>query len=377
MRDDFRYIRPIRGLIYDLLSLLNRIVIPALGFVVEKIGPSVGLVKSKDRLSDNACDVLIAHRRFGGSNEIRVSQSVENIQRIVNKRVDFCIREGNTFFGNARWLRKQLGKRAYSHLIITDPQLIGFPGPLGILQCLLLAKKCNNRKVNITLFLYDVQDPQGTLFGGILGRVHHNIALVCSTPMEALQYSKITRSVGPILEACFSDTPAVERRKSLSNRPICVHLPRPTYEPRKSVVRHLYQSLETAQISHVVGGSFQTSEELFSSLCLTKITVVTNSLIVGSVGRWPRPDGPTRHLVSYNFEALQAGSLLLAERCEPLDSVLSEGKHFIGFSSAEEAQEKIFYYLKHESAGEKIALAGNERFTEFVRSQRMLSSLMV
>ena len=107
------------------------------------------------------------------------------------------------------------------------------------------------------------------------------------------------------------------------------------------------------------------------------ITVVTNSLIVGSVGRWPRPDGPTRHLVSYNFEALQAGCLLLAERCDPLNSVLSEGKHFIGFSSAEEAQEKIFYYLRHESEGEKIALAGNVLFTELVRSQRMLSSLIV
>jgi hypothetical protein len=59
------------------------------------------------------------------------------------------------------------------------------------------------------------------------------------------------------------------------------------------------------------------------------------------------------------FEALAAGALLVTDRIENgLDDLLTEGEHYVGYNTAEEAVAHIDHYLGDENARVRIAKAG-------------------
>lgn len=59
------------------------------------------------------------------------------------------------------------------------------------------------------------------------------------------------------------------------------------------------------------------------------------------------------------FEALASGALLVTDRIENgLPDLFREGEHYVGYSTVEEAIEKIDYYLKNPVERETIALEG-------------------
>lgn len=59
------------------------------------------------------------------------------------------------------------------------------------------------------------------------------------------------------------------------------------------------------------------------------------------------------------FEALASGALLVTDRIENgLSELFQEGAHYVGYSTVEEAIEKIDYYLKNPVERETIALEG-------------------
>lgn len=79
------------------------------------------------------------------------------------------------------------------------------------------------------------------------------------------------------------------------------------------------------------------------------------------------------------FETLSTGSFLLTNEIPDLDVLFKDGKHLVTYKTLDEMVEKARYYLKHESAREKIAKAGYEEFikkhTYEHRVRRVLSDL--
>jgi glycosyltransferase involved in cell wall biosynthesis len=62
------------------------------------------------------------------------------------------------------------------------------------------------------------------------------------------------------------------------------------------------------------------------------------------------------------FEALSSGSLLLTNEIPTLDVIGESGKHFVTYSTIDEAIKQIEDMLEHEDTREKIALAGHKHF---------------
>ena len=306
--------------------------------------------------------MLLVYRRFGGSNEPRLLDLESKLRECSCSPVHLKTRLGNTILGNAGWLRGQLQELGPKNLVIADPQLIGMPSVFGLVQCVSLIRMCKSRGIKIFLVLFDLHDPQGALFGFLLSRSGEKVLLTCSTPSEANYYFQIPESVGPVLPLMFKSSRSSITRRRLRERAVDVHLPRPSYEPRRTIVSSLQKELDRISISYLTGGSFASEVEFEESLSLTRIIVVTNSVVPEATGRWPLPRGPIRHLVSYNFEALRAGSLLISEKCDALNAVLVEGVHYVSFSTILEAVEKISYFLSNLDAAEEIAKSGWKYF---------------
>ena len=76
------------------------------------------------------------------------------------------------------------------------------------------------------------------------------------------------------------------------------------------------------------------------------------------------------------FEVTAAGALLLTEEVDGLDKFFEIGKEVETFKTIDEAEEKIKYYLKNESAREKIAAAGHQRFLTDHSSKVRLAKLL-
>jgi hypothetical protein len=82
------------------------------------------------------------------------------------------------------------------------------------------------------------------------------------------------------------------------------------------------------------------------------------------------------------FEALAAGALLITDRIgNGLDHLLTEGVHYVGYDTVEEAVEQIDRYLADEPARARIADAGQAllqtRHTYDVRLERILQTVQV
>lgn len=58
------------------------------------------------------------------------------------------------------------------------------------------------------------------------------------------------------------------------------------------------------------------------------------------------------------FEAISTGRLLLTDKVDGQDDVLTDGKHYVSFTDWKDLDKKISYYLNNEIEREKIAKAG-------------------
>ena len=65
------------------------------------------------------------------------------------------------------------------------------------------------------------------------------------------------------------------------------------------------------------------------------------------------------------FEGMAAGAMLVTDRIKNgLNELFSEGIHYVGYESIDEAKEKIAYYLSHDSERDKIAQTGQREVLE-------------
>jgi len=61
--------------------------------------------------------------------------------------------------------------------------------------------------------------------------------------------------------------------------------------------------------------------------------------------------------------------LLVAPKLSEVDKFFVEGKEYVGYTSIDEAVEKIKFYMEHEPARKKIAKAGREKVEALVRAR--------
>jgi len=373
VRDDFKNLRFARHLCYQILSCFNRLVWYVLA--VRKWSNRIKTTKVSHEVANN---ILFVYRDFGNSNLNALRNIGFNIDRIIKDKfqpkLNVRIRYGNVFFGNAKWLRKQIKTLKPNYLVVGDPQLIGIPGPIGLIQTFLLIRTCRKSHCSISLILFDLPDPQGSLFGSLISRYGGKVFSVCNDQIECLKFSNLVNAVGPALEMCF--IAKHETRITYEHRTIDVHLPRPSYSPRKELVEIVARQSLSDGINISIGGALNTYEEYETSLKNTKIVVVTNSIISNCVGKWPLPDGPFTHAVAYNFEALRAGALLLSQDCDAFKQLFKDGVEFQSFSDHFDLYEKINFFLKNEVLLNKIAEQGYLKYHQVVSNQSILKSLL-
>lgn len=373
MKDEFKYLRSRRHFIFQILSCFNRVI---WHFLAVRIWSKVETI-TKDSC-EPAINVLFVYRDFGNSNLNALDNIGLNVRDILRdklqSKLNIKIRYGNVFLGNAKWLRKQIEEYKPNCLVIGDPQLIGIPGPFGLIQTFLLIRYCRTIHCSISLLLFDLPDPQGSLYGSVISRFGGKVFSICNDQIECLKFSNIVNAEGPALEICFR--PKLETRVRSQHRSIEVHLPRPSYSPRKELVEIIAPQLLSNGIKYSTGGNLGTLSEFEDSLNRTKIVVVTNSIISDCVGTWPLPDGPFSHAVSYNFEALRAGALLLSQDCDAVSHLLKDGVEYQSFSDHIDLYRKISFFLNNEDLLDKIAEQGNIKYNQVVCQQSILKSLL-
>ena len=76
------------------------------------------------------------------------------------------------------------------------------------------------------------------------------------------------------------------------------------------------------------------------------------------------------------FEVVAGKSLLLTEHAEDLEDYFEIGKEIETFSTIQEAKDKINFYLKNDSAREKITNAGYARFLKEHTSKIRLKNIL-
>lgn len=350
MRDDFRWFRPFRHLIYILLWIQTKILIHILSRF-----PRRNRQQSKD--AKVSC-VMLVYRDFGNTNCVPIENLIRNLREILGSTsVHVRVRCGNTLFGNVRWLKRQYRDVRPSSTIVCDPQLLGLPGVIGLFSLSRLVRGIDSDGAALSLFLFDLPDPQGALFGAYLLYRDCGVGLMCSTPAEGLDVMRRDGSTGPWLMATSSRDSSSDVSPA-SKRRFQVYLPRPSYEPRASFVERMSIELLERGIDFWEGGHLPNYEDLQSKLGDTRIAIVTNSIITGATGRWPRPCSLRYHLTYGNIEALTEGCVLLTEDCPSVRSVLVPGVHCLIYQSVYDAISMIEWILEHPSEADAIAECG-------------------
>lgn len=97
-------------------------------------------------------------------------------------------------------------------------------------------------------------------------------------------------------------------------------------------------------------------------------TLATAKIGIGLLSKYYPDDFTTR-----TFEVPAAGTMLLAERTASHSTIFSEGLNAEFFSTTDELNSKLAYYLKNDSARIRIAEKGRRHVTENFTWQKVLS----
>ena len=371
--DHFFIFRPFRHIIFLILCGYNRILL----FFIRLI--PLKSQEDTNRTHAIAKNYVFLSRNFNQSNVSQIRNLVLNFKKVYSGKLIHIERQGNTLFGNHRWMINQIEHHKPSNLVIFDPQLLGLTGPIGLIRFYKFLKNLDLDGIRLHFIFFDLLDPQGVIFSSLASRLGIRTIFTASTGDEALDFFGILNSQGPSLESMISNVSLV---KYPNFRSIDIHLPRPSYEPRKSFVTGLIKDIESyninnsKKITYTVGGSFPNFESLQESLTRTKIVVVTNSIINGAVGKFPRPNGPMEHVVSYNAEALAAGSLLFSQKCMALESVLVSDLEYVSFSLDDNLLSLMLHFLEDER-WQEIAAKGNQKFFNLQQEQFLLKENLI
>lgn len=146
------------------------------------------------------------------------------------------------------------------------------------------------------------------------------------------------------------------------------------YEPRSTFLYQLANNLREKGIELEIKGrepmrKRRSDTEYWELLTSYPITVTTNE---------PQDslDFPFTPQLTYRYlEATASGTLLLAPEVPGSSHYFIPGQHFVCFSSLQEAEEKIEYYIRHKTDRFNIARAGELRARSLVESKKYWLSI--
>jgi hypothetical protein len=141
------------------------------------------------------------------------------------------------------------------------------------------------------------------------------------------------------------------------------------YEPRTSFLNDFRAKLsETGHSVEILGrklGSARVSDgEYWRRLASAAIVITTSDQAhqPGTDYIW------IPHLVFRYLEVLACGSLLLASEVPGISRYFKANRHFISYSSLDDAVERAKYYLEHPDLAEKIRISGHERARQLIET---------
>jgi len=150
------------------------------------------------------------------------------------------------------------------------------------------------------------------------------------------------------------------------------------YEPRKSIIESIQEKLLESSDHQItvngraLDGQRSSDDDYWAKMVNSNIVITTSNVMDGGLGYdWPWKE----HFVYRYMEVLASGSLLAAPNLPGLELYFTEGEHFIGFSTEQEAAEKVQYYLENEDEAIKISNKGFERAKSFVESRSFWLSI--
>ena len=141
------------------------------------------------------------------------------------------------------------------------------------------------------------------------------------------------------------------------------------YEPRVTKLNAIQLALNAKGIEfdirgRVISGPRRSDTEYWNQLLSSSIVVTTADQLELPVSDWHW----LPHFVYRYTEALACGALLVAPTLNGIDRYFLAGVHYVGFTSVEDAIEKIEYFYKNVSERNRIAIAGRQRVKSLVYS---------
>lgn len=299
--------------------------------------------------------LLVVWREFNGSNDWALRVIAEKFRARLGDGtlLEIQTRQGKVFTKNNRWLCDAVVDSAATHLVVLDAHLLGFPTPVGLLQARKLGLILRNLHVSLNIVMFDLPEPH--MLSNILvlqKYLNCGVHLMCSAASEGNSFG-LRNVFGPDIALLSRDI--AEGNTPFQLRKIDVHLARPNYEPRRSMISYISKQLAEFNLNVMIGGTSPTPEDFRKSLENTKIAVVTNRIITpGPIGRWPLPSGPSKHAVSYNAEAIESGCLLISEQCDALDALFEPNVDYVPYQDIADVAGLVKEYLANSEKSQEI-----------------------
>jgi glycosyltransferase involved in cell wall biosynthesis len=141
------------------------------------------------------------------------------------------------------------------------------------------------------------------------------------------------------------------------------------YEPRTSILKAVESAVKAKGDSFEIlgrplGSARIGDDEYWARLVDADIVFSTAVQAEQSGTDWNR----IPHFIYRYLEVLAAGSLLIAEDVPGVRRFFTPGIHFVGYDNADDAADKIHYYLNNESERKEIAQNGKSRADSFIQA---------
>ncbi len=175
------------------------------------------------------------------------------------------------------------------------------------------------------------------------------------------------RIIGPYLMPFSKKTFQYLLVEALSNKALLEKQVNPIfigslYEPRASKLENIRKGLAEVGIQfeikgRTLGSPRKSDEQYWQELITAPIVVTTADQVELGSSDWHG----IPHFIYRYMEAIACGTLLVAPKLSGIEKYFTAGQDYVGFTSIDDAVEKITFYITHREEREKIAKVGQKK----------------
>lgn len=263
-----------------------------------------------------------------------------------------------------------VAKHDVNLVIVIDLYALDDMGVRAPLTSKILGRKLRRLGIPINTILWDLLDPaMAYMSNSLVGQTGQAFSLASTT--EEASTLGIRNARGPATEWIF---PGIDEHVSPTShdfgaRQYDLYLPPLDHISRRA---RLTSVLDFALASNLALAPSSASDYLdyMTVLGQSRITVVTNAIREAYRARLSAPlrqIAPSTHAVGRNFEAVAAGSLLIAEKTPGLRYYFDPNEHYLEWTDSGQATAHVRWALAHPQEAQKIARAAQQRFRDWIR----------